>query len=179
MLIKNLISKNLRLSNLGRELIFRYKSLTNNLPSPDMNFPQLVSIEIVSACNLSCIHCPPHMPEYKDKVRKFGIMKMNQIESLMDEIDNQGARSIALHKDGEPLLHPQIVEILKRVKLNIDHKVYLTTNAHLLTQKIGKAILENKIDIVNFSIGAANEYFYNKVRGKNFQKVIGNVLEFI
>ncbi|MEN8194864.1 MAG: radical SAM protein, partial [Bacteroidota bacterium] len=160
---------------IGDELLFKYKKLTHRLPNPDMGFPELISLEIASTCNLSCIHCPPHMKEFKNEVRKFGLMEMDLFYKLMDEIDQYGKRRIALHKDGEPLLHPQTVEILERVKKNHDHIIYLTTNAHRLTEQISNSLLQNKINILNFSIGAASEDFYSKVRGKGFNKVIENI----
>ena len=178
-MIKNDIKQKIESSNLGRELLFHYKKITNKIPEPDLEFPELISLEIASSCNLSCIHCPPHLKEFKDEVRKFGIMDVELFYKMMDEIDNYGRRRIALHKDGEPLLHPQISSILRRVKQNNNHIVYLTTNAHPLNENISKALLENKIDVLNFSIGAATEGFYSKVRGKNFNKVIDNILRFL
>jgi len=119
------------------------------------------------------------MKEFKGEVRRFGIMEPDLFEKLMSEIDKHGCRRIALHKDGEPLLHPKIIQILERVKRNNNHIVYLTTNAHKLTDEVSKALLSNKIDVVNFSIGAASKEFYEKVRGKNFEKVINNILHFL
>lgn len=179
MKLKNIVNNSLNSSNAGRELLFLYKKYADKIPTIDMNFPELISLEIASSCNLSCVHCPPHLREYKDEVRKFGIMDMQLFEKCMDEIDENGNRSIALHKDGEPLLHPKIIEILERVKKNNEHTVYITTNAHPLKENISEAILKNKIDVVNFSIGAATEEFYNKVRGKNFNKVIDNIKLFL
>jgi len=179
MIIKHKIKDILYSNNTGRELIFRYKKLKGNIPVPDMEFPQLINIETVSSCNLSCVHCPPHMKEFKDEVRKFGIMSMDLFEKLMNEIDNYGERRIALHKDGEPLLHPQIIEILERVKRNRNHIVYLTTNGHRLNENISRSIFENRIDVINFSIGAATKEFYSKVRGKHFDKVMENILNFL
>ncbi len=179
MSIKQIVRNNLRESNLGRELLFQYKKLTNKIPNPDLNFPELISLEIASSCNLSCIHCPPHMREFKEEVRKFGLMDIELFNRLMDEIDCFGERRIALHKDGEPLLHPKIEQILERVKKNQNHTVYITTNAHYLKENVSQAILKNRIDVLNLSIGAATEEFYSKVRGKNFEKVINNIKLFL
>ncbi len=179
MSVKEYIKNFLNGNNIGRELFFRYKKITGKIPEPDMDFPELINLETASACNLSCVHCPPHMKKFRHMTRKFGIMEIRLFERLMDEIDEHGKRRIALHKDGEPLLHPEIIRILKRVKKNVKHEVYLTTNAHKLDKKISEAILENQIDILNFSLGAATRPFYEKVRGNNFDSVINNVLNFL
>lgn len=106
-------------------------------------------------------------------------MDISLFDRIMDEINLQEQRHIALHKDGEPLLHPEISYILKRVKKNQNHIVYLTTNAHRLTSHIGKEILENQINVINFSIGAYSEKFYNKARGRGFNRVIKNIHSFL
>lgn len=177
--IKNRLTGLLNNSNVGKEVLFQTKKILGKVPIPDIEFPELISLELASSCNLSCIHCPPHMEKFKAKVRKFGIMNIELFGRLMDEIDTNGKRRIALHKDGEPLLHPKILEILTRVKRNNDHIIYLTTNAHPLKKSVSESILNNKIDILNFSIGAASEEFYTKVRGENFQKVISNISRFL
>ncbi len=177
--IKKKITKSLKKSNLGHNLLFQAKKITGRLPVVDFHFPNSVGIEIASICNLSCIHCPSHNKEYKEQARKMGIMNMKLFYKLIDEIDNNKVTNLALHKDGEPLLHPNIIDILERVKKNKQHHVYLTTNAHKLTSKISKAILQNKIDTINFSIGAASPEFYKKVRGHGFQIIIENILTFL
>lgn len=179
----NLLPENIKTffkyTPLGRNLKFYYQDITGKLPVPDFNFPQLLSLEVVSSCNLRCVHCPPQSREFKGQGRKLGVMDLTLFDRLMNEIDKYGQRRVALHKDGEPLLHPQINEILLRVKRNVNHNVYLTTNAHKLTPNISKVILDSRIDIVNFSIGAATEQFYEKVRGKNFAVVIDNIKSFL
>ena len=93
---------------------------------------------------------------------------MSLFNKLMDEIDQYGDRHIALHKDGEPLLHPDICTILQRVKQNQNHTVYLTTNAHRLTPIIAKEIINNKMKKVGLfgSKSTMSNGFYQKVAEK-------------
>lgn len=177
--VKKIIIKLLLKTNIGFKIVFQIKKLLGRIPKPNYNFPNSISIEISSICNLSCSHCPPHNFKYKNNHRKYGVIDIELFNRLMDEIDNSGEHRLALHKDGEPLLHPKIIEILERVKRNKNHSVYLSTNGHYLTKEIGEAIIKNKIDIINFSIGAANKSFYEKVRGKGFDKVQNNIHQFL
>ncbi len=177
--IRKALIKSISRTNIGFNTVNGAKRILGKLPKPNYAFPNSISIETSSVCNLACIHCPPHCKEYKNDHRPYGHINMDLFNKIMDEIDNNGSHKIALHKDGEPLLHPNIVEILNRVKRHRDHCVYLTTNAHKLNKEIGDAILSNKIDIINFSLGAANKEFYKKVRGNGFEKVQENIHGFL
>ncbi len=177
--LKEKLIEKIKQTEFGNRKFCQLKKALGREPIPDLTFPELISIELSSRCNLACAHCPPHMKEFSTQTRVHSHIDFNLFIKLMDEIDKYGNREIALHKDGEPLLHPQIIEILERVKLNKSHTVYLTTNAHNLNNQIIEALLVNKIDIINFSIGANSEELYRKIRGKGFAKVISNIKNFL
>lgn len=177
--IRNNIIKPISSSGYGHELIYQAKKLMRKLPAPDYEFPQHLSLEISSLCNLSCVHCPPQSEEFKEHHRDKSNMAISLFDRVMDEIDQYGKRHIALHKDGEPLLNPDIIYILNRVKKNQNHTVYLTTNAHRLIPEIAESIIKNKIDVINFSIGAQSPEFYRKVRGRGFDRVMKNIHGFL
>lgn len=166
-------------TNIGQAIVFFVKKKLGKLPAIDLNFPTSVHLEISSLCNLSCIHCPSHLPQYKEWGKTHGIMQLGLFNRAMDEIDQRGVTRLALHKDGEPLLHPEINTILNRVKKNQTHYVTLITNGHLLTDEVADAILDNHIDSIIFSIGAASASFYEKVRGKGYEKVLDNISSFL
>ena len=177
--LKTKVTRSITNYKLGFEIIFLMKKLLKRLPQPDYDFPISIHLEVSSLCNLSCIHCPPQMVELKALQRKYEHMDIALFDKCMDEIDQWGDRHLGLHEDGEPLLHPKIIYILDRVKRNNNHIVYLTTNAHRLDEEISNSIIKNKIDIINFSIGAYSAEFYEKVRGKGFDKVLKNIHSFL
>jgi pyruvate-formate lyase-activating enzyme len=166
-------------TNTGHWLLFRIRQVAGRLPAIDYHFPSSISIEIAGLCNLSCVHCPSHNPVFSERAAKGSIMELGLFYKLMDEIDASGPRLLSLHKVGEPLLHPGILDILKRVKTNQDHQVTLITNGHFLNGDVRRAVLDARIDRVLFSIGAGSESFYRKVRGPDFYHVIGNILSFL
>lgn len=177
--IKEKIVDFIKLTEFGNRKFYKFKDMIGRNPVPDLSYPQLISIEVSSICNLSCSHCPPHMKKYSDQTRTHKHIDYDLFNRVMDEIDAHGKREIALHKDGETLIHPDIKEILNRVKKNVPHKVYLSTNALSLSQELIDVIIENRIDVINFSIGASGEEFYRKVRGRGFEKVIKNIHNFL
>lgn len=146
----------------------------------DYEFPNLISIEITSCCNLTCTHCPSHNNQSNEHARRvFGSISYSLFEKIMHEIDKYGPRRLMLHKDGEPLLNPDIAKMLIRLKVNNNHQVYLTTNGILLNGSVAKAILDARIDHVNVSIGASSNEMYHKIRGGDLGVVKKNVTEFI
>jgi radical SAM protein with 4Fe4S-binding SPASM domain len=177
--LKTGITEIIKKTEFGNRKFYRLKEILGKNPKPDITYPELISIEISSICNLSCIHCPPQQKEFSSQTRKHSHIDYNLFNLIMDDIDKNGKHDIALHKDGEPLVHPRILDILHRLKKNVSHNIYLTTNAQNLNPALIDTILENRIDIVNFSIGASSEEFYKKVRGRGFNKVMNNINNFL
>ena len=106
-----------------------------------------IYIEITNACNLSCSFCP------KTK-RKIEYMSPNNFKDVIDKIKDY-TDYIYLHVKGEPLLHPNLDEILSICdKENI--KVQIPTNGTMLKDK--KDILQkHNIRQINISLHSENE----------------------
>ncbi|KAF0148651.1 MAG: Fe-S oxidoreductase containing radical SAM domain [Ignavibacteria bacterium] len=177
--IKEKLVDLIKTTKVGHLFLVGVKRLFGRNHNPNIQFPELISIEVSSICNLSCCHCPPHMKEYKSQTRKHAHINVEFFNKLMDEIDSAGECYIALHKDGEPLLHPEINIILKRVKHNREHNVYLTTNAQNLDSEMSALLIASRINVVNFSIGASSKEFYKKVRGRGYSDVVKNIQNFL
>ena len=106
-----------------------------------------IYIEITNNCNLNCSFCSEVLKPRKNiSIDEFKLV----LEKVKDYTDY-----IYLHVKGEPLLHPNIIELLKMVdKYNL--KVNLTTNGVLFkkyAKELGKCNCLNKI---NFSIHCEN-----------------------
>ena len=80
-------------------------------------------IEITNACNLSCAFCPR-------TTRPAAWIRPRQFETILDKLGRHSGH-ICLHVTGEPLLHPQIKDLLDIASA---HKkpVNLTTNGTLV-----------------------------------------------
>jgi len=178
--MKTKLIKAIRSTDFGNRCLAVIKWLLRKEVHIDYDFPKLINIEIASICNLRCIHCPSHSINSDVTVRRtFGIMSFIVFNNIMNEIDAEGCRSISLHKDGEPLLNKEIIVILDRVKLKVNHDVYLTTNGLLLNDDICKAIIRNNINRVNISIGADSNEMYKRIRGGDIHIVKSNVAKLI
>lgn len=177
--IKRHIIDILRTTEGGNRLYFFIRRNIGFRTDVDYGFPNLISMELASRCNLSCIHCPSHSGGSERPPREFGFLDSSLFECLMDEIDQFGPRKIMLHKDGEPLLNPKYPEMLTRLKRNREHHVYLSTNGTLLDEDAVRRIIDSRINHVNVSIGASSGKMYRLIRGGDIEAVKSNVLDLL
>src|ERR1700744_2744305 len=93
-------------------------------------FPLIVELEPLFQCNLACAGCG------KIQHPEATLKKRMSVEQAIGAIEECGAPMVSI-AGGEPLIHPEIDEIVRQL---IARKkfVYLCTNALLLEQKLDK-----------------------------------------
>ena len=139
-------------------------------------YPINYNIETTNACNLNCKMCPR-----RDSDRPVGFMSFKLFKKIIDEAKKYGPMGFSLHKDGEPLLHPKLFQMIDYIKkANHKNTIYLATNGILLDEEKAKRILELGVDKVNISIGAARKETFKELKGINaLEKVENNVRQII
>lgn len=114
--------------------------------SSDDNSPGLYYawLEITESCNCNCVHCYGQwgddikaMPSCQDKNFWFRII---------DEIYQRGGRDIQFI-GGEPLLHPQIVEMIEYAHKTGITTIEVFTNATLITEELVQVFKENSVSV--------------------------------
>jgi hopanoid biosynthesis associated radical SAM protein HpnH len=93
-------------------------------------FPLIVELEPLFTCNLACPGCGKI--QYPTEV----LRKRLSVEDAVGAIEECGAPMVSI-AGGEPLLHPQIVEIVEALVARRKF-VYLCTNALLLERRIDR-----------------------------------------
>ncbi|MEM8836031.1 MAG: adenosyl-hopene transferase HpnH [Planctomycetota bacterium] len=97
-------------------------------------YPLVLMLEPLFRCNLSCAGCgkiqyPAH------------ILKRNlSVEDCMKAVDECGAPMVSI-PGGEPLLHPDIKEIVEKLVARKKY-IYLCTNALLLKEKLEEGLFK-------------------------------------
>ncbi len=149
-----------------------------------------IYLETTSACNLNCVMCPTQRPSAR-VAKRPGYMKKQLFCRLVDEIASDTPDTpVYLYKDGEPLLHPQILELIDYASSRLSN-VTLFTNATLLNEKMARSILTKNLNTIYFSIDGLKKQTFERVRRQDrknpfadpkvpvdFHSVIGNVLKF-
>ena len=93
-------------------------------------FPLIVELEPLFACNLSCPGCGKI--QYPTEV----LRKRLTVEEAVGAIEESGTPMVSI-AGGEPLLHPQIEQIVKEL-IKRKRFVYLCTNSILLKRRIDR-----------------------------------------
>lgn len=142
-----------------------------------IEFPHRLVIELTNHCNLDCIMCPRKL-----RTDGTGYMAYELFEKVADECSKSYYfGELILSGLGEPLLHPEITDLIKLAKAKGLPKVRLTTNAVLLTkEKTAEIINESGLDEIGISLDALTAETYKKTkRRQHFLKVKNNILNFL
>jgi radical SAM protein with 4Fe4S-binding SPASM domain len=140
-------------------------------------WPLNLNIEVTNHCNLRCIMCPRHLTN-----RGYGFIDEQLYGKIIDEVVREGGvETLTLIKDGEPLLHPKLDELIAYAKKwRAAKKIEIFTNGFYLNQnQWGERMVKSGLDLMNVSIDAATRETYKKIRGVDvFDQVVDNVKEF-
>lgn len=139
------------------------------------DFPIHLDIETVSFCNLRCPFCATTTDRWgKDKK---GYMDFLLYKKIIDSGAENGLYAIKLSLRGEPLLHPQLPEMVKYAKNKGIMDVYFNTNAILLTEEKFERLIDASLDRISISIEGFKKESYEKYRvGAKFERLFENVI---
>jgi radical SAM protein with 4Fe4S-binding SPASM domain len=142
--------------------------------------PIHLDIEATSACNLRCIMCPrTDMIESGTfwKVQNFDLSLYRQ---LIDEGVEKGLCSLKFNYLGEPLMNPDLIEMIRYAKQAGVIDVMFNTNAALLTEEKSRQLIASGLDKLFFSFDSPRREDYNRIRiGADYDKVFENIKRFM
>lgn len=140
-------------------------------------FPLCVEIESSYYCNLRCPVCARQaVGTFKNR----GIIDEKLYFGLLKEARKHNMPAIMLDHEAEPLTNPNIIKMTEVARESGILDIWMHTNANLLTRDISEGLIRGGITKINFSIDAASEDIYNRVRpGGNFQRLINNIYYFL
>ncbi|MBR6504163.1 MAG: radical SAM protein [Clostridia bacterium] len=160
-------------------LIYRYKFKSYPLNHKLTDFPLVLAIEPSSRCNLRCKMCFQSSEKFKLSNQNNSIMDMDTYNSIMNELDNNTLYSIVFASRGEPLINPNICNMIKKAKKKNVFDIKLNTNAALLNKELSRNLIQSGLDLIVFSIDSIIPEHYKNIRGIELEKVLKNIDEFI
>lgn len=125
-----------------------------------------IYVEITNSCNLKCSFCP-------EGKRAKEFMTVEKFEHIIREV-KEYTNLVALHVKGEPLLHPELKEILEICNKN-NILVNITTNATLLEKNKDIIIESNAVRQLNLSLHSITKN--ENTKSYNFENYINSVLK--
>ncbi len=151
--------------HLGPEY-WEYRRRWNENPKEHVveRFPIHLDLEITNACNLKCPHCYRTLALDKGTFGKQGFMTWELFTKCIDEGAQKGLCSVKFNYMGEPLMHPQLCEMIRYAKEKGIVEVMFNTNGALLTDELSRGIIEAGLDKIIFSFDAIDPELYHKLR---------------
>lgn len=137
-------------------------------------FPTYVMLDVTNRCNAACVHCPQSVGF--PGVEKTTFAPLEKIERLLSECDGEQVDFLRITADGEPLLHPDIYDIIALAKRTDIKSVGLTTNGSAMNVDNAGKLLDAGLDVIDVSLDAASEESFAKIRvGLSYQRTIENL----
>jgi MoaA/NifB/PqqE/SkfB family radical SAM enzyme len=141
-------------------------------------FPMMLVLSFVYPCNAECPHCPYTNSNIRDSYKDAPYMSEEIFKKIADEAGKNGAY-LRISGGGEPMLHPQAVELLTYAK-KVGCKIGLITNGSAFTEKKSIALLEAGVDMIEFSVDAKDKETYSTVRkGLKWERLLRNAKRMI
>jgi len=147
--------------------------------------PFIINVDPSDKCNFRCKFCPTGDLELMKNTpgRHFGALDFDLFKKIVDDICefDEPIKVLRLYKDGEPLLNPHFVDMIKYAKNSgCCDRVDTTTNASLLTPELSLAIIDAGLDRINISIEGVNNAQYKDFSDYkiDFDKLVENIAFF-
>lgn len=123
------------------------------------SFPRILEMEITNHCNFHCLMCKTGTGICQ---RERGYMTLEVFRKILREINS---RDIAMKfvGQGEPMLHPQAIEMIRAASA-CGIVCHLTTNGSLLTEENIESLICSGLSSIKFSFQGVDAKGYQEMR---------------
>jgi radical SAM protein with 4Fe4S-binding SPASM domain len=150
------------------EVLVKYEFLGKDNLSP-VQYPYNAYLNVTNFCNLKCSYCyfgsHPNLDHGLEKTQMF---------EIVDKLYDGGIKNIVI-SGGEPLLRPNISELLVYIKGKGFEEITLLTNGTSVSEELAR-VVSHCVDVVHVSLDGPNEEINSITRGKgNFSRTIAGI----
>jgi radical SAM protein with 4Fe4S-binding SPASM domain len=133
--------------------------------------PRRLQVEVTGACNLQCRMC---LVRYRPKLdRQDAAFPLDRYLALLDALPE--LEQVTLQGLGEPLLHPDLVAMVRAAKER-GIRVGFNTNGTVLTVAKAEALVDAGLDWLHVSVDGATPRTFEHIRdGARFHQVVRNL----
>jgi MoaA/NifB/PqqE/SkfB family radical SAM enzyme len=137
-------------------------------------FPMMLVLSFAYPCNALCPHCPYTNSNIRKEYRDAPYISEALFKKIADESGPYGAY-LRISGGGEPMLHPQAVELMVYAKAK-GCKIGLITNGSKFSEADARALIGAGVDMIEFSVDACEPVSYGIVRrGLDWDTLVANV----
>jgi len=124
-------------------------------------------IDITNTCNFECPICGVKSLSMENPI----FLSVDEIYKRAKELRKQGGKSITL-SGGEPTLHPQLINIIKKLK-PLKLRIYMATNGFRLGKEpnLAKELKKSGLSKVMLQFDTFDQETHQKMRGNNFTDI--------
>ncbi|MCL5958550.1 MAG: radical SAM protein [Chloroflexi bacterium] len=155
---------------------YRRRWVENPTSQQAGDFPLTMNVEITTRCNLACTFCWHSDLSSKEQQD----MPWELYQKLVDEAARYGIPAINLNGLGEPLMHRDLVRMIKYARDRGIIDIMFHTNGTIMTERTAADLIEAGLTQIIFSIDSPDKATYEGIRiNANFDKSVANVHKFI
>jgi radical SAM protein with 4Fe4S-binding SPASM domain len=146
-----------------------------------LDTPYSIQVFPFYGCNFKCGYCLNSLPrEQHNFISSQNKMSLEMFKKCVDSMKDfpNKIKMIRFAGMGEPLLHPQIAEMISYVKTcNVCEAVHIVTNGALLTKELSLKLIDAKLDMLRISIQGLTAKRYKEVADVDidFEKYLENI----
>ncbi len=124
-----------------------------------LSFPNRITVEVSNDCNIACTFC-----NRQKMCIDSGYMKDELFYKIIDEAAEHLPVKLVPFFRGEPLMHPNFVDLIRYAKSKGIGPIQMASNALLLDDKMQDDLIEAGIDYISFSLDTTDEEIYSQSR---------------
>lgn len=149
-----------------------------------LQMPYLIQIFPVYACNFKCGYCIHSLDKAKHGyISDVVNMPLDLFKKIIDDIKSSGIKIKMLRfaAIGEPLLHPQIADMVAYAKkADVAESVDIVTNGALLTHELSQKLINAGLSKLRISLEglSSEEYKKNSSADIDFDSFVENIAYF-
>lgn len=141
-------------------------------------FPMMCVISFTYVCNALCPNCPYTNSSIRGDYKDALFMSPETFKIIAQQCGEHGAW-VRISGGGEPMLHPQAVELIEYAK-QAGARIGLITNGSRFSDESIRRLLDAQIDMIEFSVDAAQAKDYAVVRkGLIWKTLLENVTKMV
>jgi len=165
----------------GKEYHAYRKAWEQSGPGRIPQFPLHIDFQLMDRCNMRCVFCPRNesvmvAAETTNLLNQGTKMLLENFRKVIDEGEYYGLRAINLGSTAEPLIHPDVVEMVQYARQHGVFDIRIITNGLMLKDRMIRQLYESGLTYLSVSLDAWTSETYRKLRRNDLEKVVENTL---